>query len=304
VESSEIFQALVDLKNVCIRSIDKNLGVRVLESSGEIIHQIPYQSVFRPHGMPAASLLDVTTVAVTGLGDIAALVVTGDLQHRERRTRNDQRPARLLGELVAEELHALCELGILPPADETGVLLTGDLHCDPNLTRLGGIGDVRSVWEGFAENFAFVAGVAGNHDAFGPSSEWADFRHGAGRNYLDLEVKTLGALKIGGVGGIVGDPKRPNRRTNEAFLSAVDLLLLEAVDVLVLHDAPAIPEKSDHGNADLRSRLERGRPTFVACGHIHWTDPLTVLTSGTTVLNVDSRCVVLLNNPEIETIPA
>jgi Icc protein len=270
--------------------------MRMLGSSGEVIHQIPYQSVFRPHGVPATGLLDVTTMAATGLGELAALVVTGDLQFRERRARNDHRPARLLGELVAEELYALCQLGILPPADETGVLLTGDLHCDPNLARMGGIGDVRSVWERFADNFTFVAGVAGNHDAFGPSSEWADFRQSAGRNYLDLEVKTLGALKIGGLSGIVGDPKRPNRRTNEEFLNAVDLLLREAIDVLVLHDAPAIPEKSHHGNTDLRSRLERGRPTFVACGHIHWTDPLTVLTSGTTVLNVDSRCVVLLNN--------
>jgi hypothetical protein len=204
----------------------------------------------------------------------------------------------LLGELVAEELLALCELGTLPPADEVGVILTGDLYCDPELIRRGGIGDVRSVWEAFAVSFAFVAGVAGNHDMFGSDAEFSTFRQGAGCHLLDLDVRTLQGLKVAGLSGIVGDTKRPNRRSNEEFLDAIALLLLEPIDVLVLHDAPAIPEQDQKGNEDLRALLDVGPPILVACGHHHSDDPLVELASGSSILNVDSRCVVLRSVPD------
>ena len=201
--------------------------------------------------------------------------------------------------MLAGELLTLCELGTLPPADQIGVLLTGDLHCDPELARRGGIGDVRSVWEAFAASFAFVAGVAGNHDMFGSDADFAAFRRGAGRHILDLDVRTLGGLKVGGLSGIVGDTKRPNRRSSEEFLDAIALLLLESIDVLVLHDAPALPERNQKGNEGLRALLDVGPPIVVACGHHHWDDPLVELASGALILNVDSRCVVLRNVPEV-----
>jgi len=59
--------------------------------------------------------------------------------------------------------------------------------------------------------------VAGNHDLF-PS------RRVQSRNIrlLDGEITELDTLRIGGVGGIIGDPGRPNRHTEEDFAARLE----------------------------------------------------------------------------------
>ena len=56
-----------------------------------------------------------------------------------------------------------------------GLLLCGDLYVRPALDARGGLGDVRPVWRAFARHFRWVAGVPGNHDAFGTPSERTAF---------------------------------------------------------------------------------------------------------------------------------
>jgi Icc-related predicted phosphoesterase len=266
--------------------------MRLTSRPPTIIHQIPYLNAAPRNGPPIIGMLDIVVMEAVGLGRLSALVLTGDLQFRERTGLHEQRTARLLGEVAAEELSVLCELGELPPAEATGVVLTGDLFCEESLDRRGGLGDVRGVWEKFAQHFAFVTGVAGNHDNFGELDEHKGF---ADSHILDLDVIALAGLTIGGVSGVIGDPKRPFRRLEDEYFAAVSLLMREPLDLLVLHESPGFPERALPGNRQLRAALEAGRPTFIACGHNHWHEPIAEMDSGSLVLNVDARCVVLVD---------
>jgi hypothetical protein len=50
-------------------------------------------------------------------------------------------------------------------------ILAGDLYSAPGGDVRGATGDLRSVWSAFADAFAWVVGVAGNHDLFGSERE-------------------------------------------------------------------------------------------------------------------------------------
>lgn len=266
------------------------------------VHQIPYNNAPRQGRQPELGVLEIVTVPAVGLGDLGALVLTGDLQFREVRRRGDDRPARMLGESLAEELACLCEMGELPPASEVGVILTGDLYCEPSLTSRGGSGDVRGTWKAFARYFRFAAGVMGNHDTFEDSAtirEGAALRSfpvGHGVHLLDVSTIELGGLRIAGVGGIIGDPKRPRRRSEDDYVDKVGLMLSRRrPDLLVLHESPGFPERGLRGSTRLREVIEARPPSLVVCGHIHWESPFIELSSGVQILNVDARCVVLIN---------
>ncbi len=191
----------------------------------------------------------------------------------------------LLGIAVAERLAELAMDGVLPPAARTGVLLAGDLFSVADATKRGGYGDVADVWAAFAEHFAWVAGVAGNHD---------DVARVAGANVhlLDGDVVTLGGLRIGGVGGIIGNTKKPARRSEDDYLRLVDRVIDRGVDVLVLHEGPH-GDEDQRGNPAIRATIEAGQVGFTVCGHDHWHEPLAIVPDGQ-ILNVDARVVVLV----------
>lgn len=265
--------------------------MRLNDWTPEVVHQIRYLNAAPGGGSPRADVLDVVTVPCDGLGELAALVIAGDLQFRENS--HSQTPTRPIGEVLAEELLVLCELGVLPPSAAVGVVLTGDLYCDPALERRGGLGDVTSVWQAFAHDFAFVTGVLGNHDLV----EVGELDGAVAPGPLDLAVVEVGGLCVGGISGIVGSPQRPNRREEGEFLTAVSMLLenKRRPDLLVLHEAPAVPEANVKGGVALREMLElkAGLGQLVACGHVHWDSPLLRLRKGAQVLNADARCIVL-----------
>lgn len=271
-------------------------GVRVKESRGKVVQQLPYLNAPPRGGPPLRGQLDVEVLRASGLGQFAALVVTGDLQFRARRDATSWEPGVMLGEVLAKELAGLSEAGDLPPASSIGVVLAGDLYCGQSAQRRGETGDVRSVWEAFAQRFPVVVGVAGNHDTFGDEHEERAFRSGPGRYLLDLDVVTLAGLRVGGLGGIIGDPGRRNRRTEDDYEAGLELLATDApsLDLLVLHESPGVAELGLIGNERLTRILGRRRVSLVACGHAHWDYPLLELPSGTQVLNVDARCIVLL----------
>jgi hypothetical protein len=234
--------------------------------------------------------MEVQRVQVEWLpGDLRGLVLTGDLQAREV---GPQR--RLAGEALAEELEMLGELGELPALRDMGVVLAGDLYTGPNLDRRGQAGDVRSVWRAFARQSRFVAGVAGNHDLFGTPQETAQFA-GEPEVYL-LDGSRMGrpaGLRIGGVGGIVGSPDRPNRRDEHSYLAVVGMLMKQEPDILVTHEAPGYPGQGRPGRDGVGRVLESMRKGLVVCGHVHWDEPLLGLPEGGQVLNVHGRVLVL-----------
>ena len=219
-------------------------------------------------------------------GELDAIVACSDLQGVVR-GRGDA--SQLLGVAVAEWLDELADDGVLPPVARTGVILAGDLYSVPGADKRGGFGDVRDVWAAFAERFAWVAGVSGNHDDVSRVRGIADNAH-----LLDGEVALLDGVRIGGVGGIVGNPEKRCRRSEEDFLHALDGVIDRGADIVVLHEGPHGADDHQRGNAAIRATLEAGEVPFTICGHAHWSDPLARIEATGQILNVDARVVVLL----------
>lgn len=264
------------------------------------IHQIEYLRIplGMHHAMPA--VLDLIPAKSDYLPrDIDALVITSDLQGREKDSSAGDGSKRLLGEILAEELKVLQELGCLPQPDKLAVILCGDLYTSPNLDRRRGSGDCRPVWLALKEISCWVCGVAGNHDLFSdkPSKPDADaFLKTPGIHFLDGGTVSLNGLLIGGISGVVGNPLRPFRRTEQEFLGAISMLVSKEVDLLLMHDGPDYPESAFKGNPAVRSLLANHRPVLTIRGHAFWPQPLIRQPNGGQVLNVDSRAVIVTAN--------
>ncbi|WP_339730271.1 metallophosphoesterase family protein [uncultured Gimesia sp.] len=222
-----------------------------------------------------------------------AMVVTADLQGRERFQESQGGPLRLLGEVVPQRLveEVFPELEITDPS-RVAALLAGDFYTVPSLNKRGGTGDVSSVWRAFGDEFAWVAGVAGNHDMFGESKD-APPRFSRHLYYLDGETVELDGLRLGGLGGIIGNPERHQRRSEEDYLFALELLLEESPDVLLMHDGPRGTQPGQQGSPRVRDLLIESPVSLVVRGHSHWDEPFIQFENGTQVLNVDARVVVL-----------
>lgn len=217
--------------------------------------------------------------------DLDAIVACSDLQGV---VRGGDDASVLLGVALAGALEELAYEGVVPPAARTGVILAGDLYSVPEANKRGGHGDVAEVWRAFAERFAWVAGVAGNHDDVASVPAIGDRIH-----LLDGEVVELDGLRIGGVGGIIGDPEKRGRRVDSEFLGAVDRAVDGGLDVLVLHEGRH-GDAGQRGNSAIRETVEAASVGLTICGHVHWDSPLAVHGDGGQILNVDARAVVLV----------
>lgn len=263
--------------------------MQVISIEGNPISCLPYAA---PDGMRRLQRyeLPLMRAEVAALPDgVDALICTADLQGREAPG------GRLLGELLADHLVLLAKKGILPAPEQMGALLCGDLYARTDLDRRGGNGDVRSVWRTFARHFRWVAGVAGNHDHFGASpKDFERFCGEAGIYYLDGHCVDIEGLRVAGIGGIVGNPRRPFRRAGGEFVRLLHELLARRPDILLLHEGPSGNEAAtSKGNAEVRGVLERGMPLACVFGHGHWQAPLDLLANGSCLLNVDARVVIL-----------
>lgn len=268
--------------------------MRILNLDRNPIHQIRCLNAGRRPGMIEERQVPVLAGVVSGLPDtIEALVVTSDLQFRESFDDAHGRPPRLLGEVLPDRLadEWLAGWGF-PSAARTGVLLAGDFWTEAALDARGGIGDVTGVWKAFGDRFAWVAGVAGNHDAFGPNLH-APPRFVGNLHFFDGHRRQVGGLKLAGLSGIIGDPCKPWRRHDADYLAKLERAATGSADVLILHDGPDAPSQRGSGSSAVREVIERCGPSLVVRGHRHWAEPLVELGGGVQVLNVDARVVLL-----------
>lgn len=211
-----------------------------------------------------------------------AVVFASDLQGRVEPSRYGE-DERLLGEAVASELETLGDERLIPAPGDCGVILAGDLYSVPGAKKRGGFGEVLPVYEAFASMFAWVVGVAGNHD---------DVQNvGAVATLLDGDVVSAGGVRIGGVGYVVGNKNKPGKRDEDEQLLRLELVLDEGVDVLVLHEGPEHAPTFE-GSAAIRERIIRARTPLTVFGHTGWSAPLVELSAGVTGLNVHERVVV------------
>lgn len=260
----------------------------------QVIGQIPFLNAGKGPGSFTVDELPIHIAKTSAMpGDLDAIVVTSDLQGRECFEENGGGPPRLLGEVLPDRLcnEFLAALGVVP--SRVGALLAGDFYTVPALDKLGGTGDVTDVWRAFATAFRWVAGVAGNHDTFGQHTRPLK-RIATNVHYLDGTWAELGGLRIAGIGGIIGNPRKTQRKAESSFVDQLESLLRLRPDVLVMHDGPDCPEAGLRGSAIVRETLERFRPPLVVRGHAHWRSPLARLKGDTQVLNVDCRVVIIL----------
>ncbi len=228
--------------------------------------------------------LPVLHGVVDGLpAGVDAVVMTSDLQGRELAGR------RLLGEVVPG---MLLEGGHVDRRERVVALLAGDLYASPGAELRGATGDVREVWRAFANSFAAVAGVCGNHDTFGEQSP-ADFARTEAVTILDGDLCDVAGLRVAGVSGIVGKLSKPNRKDEQSFSRMVDDVLLSGADVVLLHQGPQGNGPRDKGSPAARASITAMEtPPLVAFGHCHWEVPL-LEEGGRQMLNLDGRVVVL-----------
>lgn len=268
--------------------------MRILHIDPKPLHRLRYLNARKGGGGVEKSYLAILQGRADRLPDgVQAVLVASDLQGVVPSWRKGEN--HLLGEELAEVLADMGQRGVVPPAAATGVLLAGDLYSAPGGDKRGATGDVRSVWRAFADSFAWVLGVAGNHDTFGTDDERAQLARVPNVHLLDTEVVQLGGVRFAGVQHIMGDPSRQGRVSSADFLASIDLLLAERPDVLLLHEGPHV-SLTQQGSSRVSARLLAGQARLTLCGHRHWDEPLAELGepgSGLQVLNVDARAVLL-----------
>jgi Icc-related predicted phosphoesterase len=266
-------------------------SIRVVEIDPAPLARVRYYNAARG-GRRVVATLSIERARATGLPDeLRALILTSDLQGIVPSPRDGS--SQLLGVAVADELDRLAG-DALPAAQHTGAILAGDLYSVPTANKRGGFGDVRDVWHAFADRFAWVAGVAGNHDDFGGADGIAELRARSNVFVLDGDVAEIDGRRIGGVGYVIGNPAKPGRRDEDDHLAMIDMVAREPIDVLVLHEGPC-GEDDQPGNASIRQVIERHAVPFTVCGHCHWSQPLAELERGRgQIVNVDSRVLVLV----------
>lgn len=218
-----------------------------------------------------------------------AVLLTSDLQGVVPNWR-DGGEKHLLGLELAHVMSELAAAGEVPPPERVGVVLGGDLFSAPAGDERGATGDVRTVWTAFAAEFAWVTGVAGNHDEFG--SGLAELQATDGVHLLDCELFEIGGVRFGGVCYIIGDPQKRGRVSEGDFLAGLDVVLRARPDVVVLHEGPSA-SGGRLGNPEVAKRIRHARIPLTVCGHVHWTSCLADLSPSEQVINVDSRAVLL-----------
>jgi 3',5'-cyclic-AMP phosphodiesterase len=268
---------------VSSRGASRPAPVRIESIDDEPVAELHYLNASRRGGTEVCRLR-IERARASGLPDgLDALVATSDLQGIVPSPRGGE--ATLLGVAVADLLDELAFDGMLPPAQRCGALLAGDLYSVPEANRRGGHGDVAAVWHAFADLFAWVVGVAGNHD------DVAGVATGATVHALDGETVLCDGLRIGGVGLIAGNPLKTGRRAPDEQLARIDLVAGEDIDILLLHEGPC-GDGEQPGSAAIRESVEAGCVPLTVCGHVHWARPVAEHAGGQ-ILNVDTRVIVI-----------
>jgi len=258
--------------------------MRIVSIASQPFEEIPYYHARRGGGKEFGRLPVFEGWANSRLDDeVEVLVIAGDLQGIDSQ-------GRLLGVGLADEIRAMCDIGLLVPANRVAVLLTGDLYADPNAQIRGATGDVGEVFRCMADNFRWVAGVLGNHDLVEAIDNPNVFILDGGKC-----VEVCG-LKIAGIGGVIGkNPNKPGRHSIDEYRRAMNLAMGSAPDVLILHEGPAISESGLPGSNYVTELLVAAdRKPLVFCGHCGWPNsPMASLPGGQQIVNFDGRAVIL-----------
>ena len=254
------------------------------------VHRIQFLNAAKRGGV-VSQVLPILKARVDALpNDLDALLLTGDLQGVVNVWQGNT--TRLLGIELVDVYGQLAEQNLVPNPSSTGIILAGDFYSAPDGAKRGASGDVRSVWQAFADRFRWVAGVQGNHDRFGTEQEKQALAKQANIHLFDYGSASLDNLNIAGVSGIIGDPAKEGRREESEFVSALELVLENNPDILVVHQGPN-GDASQRGSELVRRIILKNPVPLTVCGHVYWQQPLAFLDASSQLVNVDSRALVL-----------
>jgi len=282
---------------LCLKNTHEMKIIRVVENP---IYDFPcFIASPRGRGVEYQNIPLINIMADYLPAGLDAIIAGSDFQARDRPAED----GKLIGFAISEELKVLSECQALPPSENTGVMLAGDFFCAPGLGRRGGSGDVQDVWRAFGDAFGWVVGVAGNHDRFCGMHEIPDPVHcPVSASVLDGDICERNSLSVGGISGIVGNPRKRWRKSEDIFIRKIDELTAKPSDILILHEGPSVPEIGAEGNDSIRARLNSVRnDMIVVSGHTHWSRVFYQLNENVQAINVDFR-VVIITEKEIDAI--
>lgn len=98
-----------------------------------------------------------------------------------------------------------------------------------------------------------MVGVNGNHDVLEVPGQLPE-----NARVLDESFVEIAGLKIGGVGGVIGDAKLHLRRTEADFLTSLKNVTLRRPDIVLLHQGPDDPALDRRGDPMVRQSFETG----------------------------------------------
>lgn len=250
-------------------------AVEIYGGTGVFRGECPFEGLILTADLQGMVLKDPTTRAWNT--DAYPKITLAEFYRMEQEGLVESVPVGLvLPEILAEIVR---DMGMRP--ERVAVLLCGDLY---GSVERGATGDVTSVWAAFEEVFPRVVGILGNHDLL---PEFAPFE------VLDGHEVSLGELRIGGVSGVIGNPRKPNRKSPEDYRQSLHRVLRHPPDLLLLHESPRIEGVNLPGRADLAEWLSQTSiGTLICSGHVPW-DTLTADLPPHQVLNVDQRVVIL-----------
>lgn len=268
--------------------------MRIIDFETKPIGKIAFLNAGRRPNQFFRDTVDVFHGRVAHLPEsLDAIVVSADLQGREfpgARQTSPEDGLRLLGEIMPDLLvEFLDKLGVNAQAN-VAAILAGDFYTYPDLRGRGGTGDVTAVWQSFADSYRWVIGVAGNHDTFGERSNLFSRKNAV---VLDGQRTEKDGWSFAGISGVIGNPKKNFRRSHEDFLFALDDVIAQPTDVLVMHDGPSGKQLGYKGIEEALEIVERKRPSLVVRGHCHWPTPLVEVRNNVQILNVDQTVVIL-----------
>ena len=210
---------------------------------------------------------------------VNSIVVTSDLQGRDIKDSD-----KLLGESFIDEITILEELNIIPQSPI--ILSCGDLYDRPELNKLGATGDVTPVLNRFSSHFSNVIAVHGNHDIINKNELHSEVI------VLDGNVVNKLGIRVSGVCGITGKPKKNQRKTKEDFLNTLKKACNHNSDIIMLHQSPKGTLSDQIGNEETADLLSKMGSSLIVSGHCYWENSLTTIGKNQ-VLNTDSKVYVI-----------
>jgi len=268
--------------------------VRILDFQNSPIDSFRFFNAGNGPQKPYEDLVPIHLAKVTALPEgTDFLIVTSDLQGRVQSDSDGDDNLPLMGETLPGWLSRNVIPRLFGQTTVTGgVLLVGDFYTVPHLDKRGGTGDVTSVWQAFAHEFAWVVGVPGNHDLFSQAFMRRKVPESERMHVLDGGSLEIGGLSIAGLGGIIGKITRPHRRQEEAYLQSLQDLWQANPDILLMHEGPSGTSPEQRGLLSARDILSSAGEGLIIRGHKCWRDPLAEFDCGSQVLNVHQRVVI------------